>query len=88
MRPRPARQEPGLIALMKHLCCSPCRLRFTPAAEAYLAACPECGEPPQLIASPERTLGFRLVGPEDLPHELPHAVAVSIPVTKPDGARP
>jgi hypothetical protein len=73
---------------MTHLCCPPCRLRFTPAAGAYLVACPECGEPPRLIAGLERTFGFRLVGPEDLPHELPHAVAVSFPVPKPGGARP
>jgi hypothetical protein len=72
---------------MTHLCCPRCRLRFTPAAAAYLVACPECGEPPQLIVGLERTFGFRLVGPEDLPHELPQAVAVSIPVPEPDGAR-
>lgn len=72
---------------MTHLCCPHCRLRFTPAAEAYLAACPECGEPPQLIAGLERTFGFRLVGPEDPPHQLPHAVAVSLSVPKPGGAR-
>jgi hypothetical protein len=73
---------------MTHLCCPRCRLRFTAAAAAYLVACPECGEPPQLIVGLERTFGFRLVGPEDLPHELPRALAVSIPVPEPGGARP
>jgi predicted RNA-binding Zn-ribbon protein involved in translation (DUF1610 family) len=65
------------------LCCPSCRLRFTPAAGAYLAACPECGELPQVVVALERTFGFRLVGPEDLPHELPQAVAASIPVPEP-----
>jgi hypothetical protein len=71
---------------MTHLCCPHCRLRFTPAAGAYLSACPECSEPPQLIAGLDGTFGFRLVGPEEIPHELPHAVAVSVPVPKPPGA--
>ena len=61
---------------MTHLCCPNCRLRFTPAAAAYISACPECAAPPE-AASLERTLGFRLVGPEDLPHELPYATDVS-----------
>jgi hypothetical protein len=68
---------------MTHVCCSRCLLRFTPAASVYIAACPECGEPPQQITSLERVLGFRLVGPEDLPIELPQAVAVSVPVPEP-----
>jgi len=71
-----------------HLCCPNCRLRFTPAAAAYIMACPECGDPPQPIASAERTLGFRLLGPEDLPNQLPYAVAMSIAVTEQDRARP
>ena len=69
-----------------HLCCAACRLRFTPAAAAYIVACPECGDPPQPIASVERTVGFRLVGPEDLPYDLPYATAVSIALPVP-GAR-
>jgi hypothetical protein len=67
--------------------CPRCRLRFTPAAAAYIIACPECGDPPLPVASLERTLGFRLVGPEDLPYELPYATAASIALPKPDGAR-
>jgi hypothetical protein len=69
------------------LCCPRCRLRFTPAAAAYIVACPECGDSPQPIAGLERTFGFRLVGPEALPHELPHATAVSIALPEPGGAR-
>jgi hypothetical protein len=71
---------------MTHPCCPRCRLRFTPAAAAYIIACPECGDSPQTMASLERTLGFRLVGPEDLPHKLPYATAVSITLPEP-GAR-
>jgi hypothetical protein len=74
---RPAREELAVIRAMTLVCCPPCRLRFTPAAAAYIIACPECGHSPQPIASLERTIGFRLVGPEDLPHELPHANAAS-----------
>ena len=65
------------------LCCPHCRLRFTPAAAAYIIACPECGDSPQPIASLEVTFGFRLMGPEDLPHELPYASAVSIAFPQP-----
>jgi hypothetical protein len=72
---------------MTQACCPRCRLRFTPAAAAYITACPECGAPPLPVASVERTLGFRLVGPEDLPHELPYPMAASIALPKPDGAR-
>ncbi len=50
---------------MRHVCCPRCRLRFTPAAAAYFTACPECSNSPEPIATLERTLGFRLVGPED-----------------------
>jgi hypothetical protein len=72
---------------MINVCCPHCRLRFTPAAAAYITACPECGDSPQTIASLQRTLGFRLVGPEDLPDELPHATAVSITNTEPGETR-
>jgi hypothetical protein len=66
-----------------HVCCPHCRLRFTPAAAAYIGACPECGEPPQQITSLESIFGFRLLGPEDLPIDVPQAVAVSIPAPEP-----
>ena len=72
---------------MAHVCCPPCRLRFTPAAAAYITACPECGNSPQPIAGLERAIGFRLVGPEELPHELPYATAVPITFPEPGGAR-
>jgi hypothetical protein len=65
------------------LCCPHCRLRFTPAVSAHILACPECGDSPQPIASLELTFGFRLIGPEDLPYELPYATAVSIALPRP-----
>jgi hypothetical protein len=71
---------------MTHVCCPRCRLRFTPAASAYIAACPECGEPPEQMTS-ESAMGFRLLGPEDLPIELPLAIAASFPAPEP-GTRP
>jgi len=58
-------------------------LRFTPAAAAYLVACPECGQPPEPIVGAEGVIGFRLFVPADVPHELPEAVAVSIPTSDP-----
>jgi hypothetical protein len=72
-----------MIPAANHLCCAHCRLRFTPAAAAYVTVCPECGDTPQPIASLELTFGFRVLGPEDLPHELPFATAVSIALPGP-----
>jgi predicted amidophosphoribosyltransferase len=73
---------------MTQVCCPDCRLRFTPAATAHLAACPECGEPLQRQAGMDGMVGFRLFRLEDVPHALPEAVAVSIPVPDPGAARP
>ena len=72
---------------MTRVCCPSCRLRFTPAAAAYVVRCPECGGPPERIASSERLVGFRLFEPQDIPHPVPEAIAVAIPVHEPDGAR-
>lgn len=83
VRARSAREEPAVIRAMILVCCPPCRLRFTPAAAAYIIACPECGHSPQPIASLEQTVGFRLVGPEDLPHGLTRANAASITFPEP-----
>jgi hypothetical protein len=46
-------------------------------------ACPECGEPPQTLAAIEGVVGFRLFRLEDVPHSLPEAVAVSMPIPDP-----
>ena len=71
----------------EHVGCPSCRLRFTPAAAAYLVTCPECGRPPQPIAGAEAVVGFRLFDVEDGPRELPEAVAVSIPIPDPGPGR-
>jgi hypothetical protein len=67
---------------MTQLACPGCRLRFAPAA-ARLVACPECGRPPQPVSSAKAALGFRLHVIEDMPPELPEAVAVSVPIPDP-----
>ena len=72
---------------MTHLGCPSCRLRFASVAAAYLVACPECGRAPQTIADAEGAVGFRLFIVEDLPYELPEAVAVSLPVPDLGGER-
>jgi hypothetical protein len=71
---------------MTHLCCPPCRLRFTSAAAAHLGACPNCGQPPQ-PSSLRDSVGFRIFRPEDDPHSLPQAIAASIPVPDQGGPR-
>ena len=63
---------------MTHVFCPGCRLRFTPAAAAYLAACPECGESPQSVASAGGTLGFRLYTPGDDLYDLPEALSAAL----------
>jgi hypothetical protein len=74
-------------SLMTHVGCPSCRLRFTATAATYLVACPECGQPPQPIAGAEGVVGFRLFIPEDVPRDLPQAVAVSIPIRGQDAGR-
>jgi hypothetical protein len=69
---------------MTRLSCPTCRLRFI-LSVAYLDACPECGEPLRALALQD-TVGFRLMGVEDVPPSLPEAVAVSIPDPDPDRA--
>jgi hypothetical protein len=68
---------------MTHVGCPNCRLRFTPTVAEYLAACPECGRPPQPIGCAEEAVGFRLFVVEDAPYELPEAMAVSTPFLDP-----
>ena len=72
---------------MTPVCCPSCRLRFTPAAAAYLVSCPECGRPPERIANFESLVGFRLFGPQDTPNPVPEAIAVAIPVHEPGGTQ-
>lgn len=72
---------------MTHVGCPSCRLRFAAAVAPHFAACPECGQPPQPIASAEGMVGFRLFVPTDAPPEVPEAVAVSIPSQDPHARR-
>jgi hypothetical protein len=72
---------------MTHLCCTHCRLRFTPAASACLVACPECGARPRPV-SLESMVGFRKFRFENAGDSLPEAVSVSLPIPEPGGAQP
>ena len=72
---------------MTHVGCPCCQLRFTAATAAHLLACPECGRPPQLIGAAEGVVGFRLFIAEDVPNQLPEAIAVSIPLPDPGANR-
>jgi hypothetical protein len=73
---------------MTHVCCPSCRLRFTPAATAYLIACPLCDDRLQQVASLSAMFGYRLFDVEDTPESLPQALAVSVRIPEPPGARP
>jgi len=68
---------------MTQVCCPSCRVRFTRVASAYMVACPQCGKPPQPIASAERTIGFRLFAHNDLDDTVPQAVAVAMSLPAP-----
>jgi hypothetical protein len=69
-------------------CCPDCRLRFSPAASAYLDACPGCGKPPKAAPTLEAVVGFRLVGLDNAPHAPGAATAaVSLPVPDPTAGR-
>ena len=70
---------------MTHASCPDCRLRFRPATAAYLHRCPTCDKPLKALDGLDAAVGFRLFRPEEDPHTLPLAVAVSMPV--PDGHR-
>ena len=68
---------------MTHATCPDCRLRFTPAAAAYLPACPTCGGPLQPLNRPDGAVGFRLFAPNDAPDSLAQAIALAMPTPTP-----
>lgn len=68
---------------MTHACCANCRIRFTPAVAAHLLACPACGEPLQPLDALAGAVGYRLFRLEDVPRDLPDAIAVSMPIPDP-----
>ncbi len=72
---------------MTHVSCPDCRLRFTPAAAACLAACPACGETLQTLPGPGGAVGFRLFRLDDVPQSLPEAIAVAMPTPGPHAGR-
>ena len=72
---------------MTHAMCPGCRLRFTPAAAAYLRSCPTCGEPLQTLDGLDEAVGFRLFRLGDAAHSLPQAAAVSMPIPDPGSRR-
>jgi hypothetical protein len=69
---------------MTQICCPDCRLRFTGAAAAYLAACPQCAELLQPIPSAEAIIGFRRFSHDEFPYTVPTAVAIALPSPAPD----
>jgi hypothetical protein len=73
---------------MTHVSCPDCRLRFSPAATAYLPACPECGGPLQPLGALEGAVGLRLFRVDGAKHSLPEAVAVAMPTPGPHIGRP
>lgn len=72
---------------MTAACCADCRMRFSPAAAAYLTACPACGEPLEPQAGLAGAVGCRLFRLEDLPGGLPEAIEVSMPIPRPEAQR-
>lgn len=70
-----------------HLCCPDCRLRFTHAPAVSGVTCPQCGNPPHAVTSPEHLLGWRLSTLRDVDPLLPEAVAVSLPAPDLDDGR-
>jgi hypothetical protein len=65
---------------MTHVCCSNCRLRFSPAAAAQLVTCPECGDALDPFADVSGLIGSRLFRLKDLPSAEPEAIAVRLPI--------
>lgn len=62
---------------MTHTLCPRCRLRFTPAASAYLLTCPACGGPAETAGS-ERAIGCRLFEQVTIVDLLPAAIAAAL----------
>ena len=62
---------------MTHAYCPSCGVRFTRADAVHLAACTECGEPPQIAPSAEHLLGYRLAAGVTDDVDALHAIAVA-----------
>jgi hypothetical protein len=68
---------------MTQFCCPSCGLRFPRATAAHLVACPECGAPPESVASAEQVLGFRLALDCDDGAALTSAGAIAMAIEHP-----
>lgn len=68
---------------MTHACCPDCRLRFTPAAAAYLPACPRCGESMRQLDRLATAVGWQLFKLDDETGPLPEAISVALPIDDP-----
>jgi hypothetical protein len=68
---------------MSHLCCAPCRLRFTPANAIYLTMCPECGQAPARIDDTQSMVGYRLFTDHAPKDTLAEAIAVALRTPEP-----
>jgi hypothetical protein len=76
--------------LMTQSCCPSCRLRFSRATAAHLAACPFCAVPLQNLRA-DAALGFRLLAIDGLVDEEPMhepVIPFSVSLPPPDRPRP
>ena len=71
---------------MTRICCSSCRLRFSPAAAATFVACPSCGDELSTVTGAADLVGFRLA--DDVPDELVMAAAKALVPQAPLDTRP
>jgi hypothetical protein len=69
---------------MTHVHCPSCRVRFTAAAAAHLTVCPTCSNPLAAVTSAKRVVGFRLVALDDGVEARPAAIAVALPIPRPE----
>jgi hypothetical protein len=63
---------------MSHLCCRPCRLRFTPANAIYLTSCPACGLSLARSDDMQSLVGYRLFTDHAAKQTLVEAIAVAL----------
>jgi hypothetical protein len=76
-RQRPGRRWESVVTRGS---CPDCCLRFTPAATAYLPACPVCGGSLVVLDRPEAAVGLRLFIPDEVPVPSPTAIAARMPI--------
>jgi hypothetical protein len=75
---------------MTRSCCPSCRLRFSRATAAHLAACPFCAQPLELFPA-SAALGFKRIAVDGLASADPldaQAIAVSVALQVPQDPAP